>query len=1003
MPKVGILLVVFLLSVPLDVLLDSKPAFADGPVAYKLGEDGKPAVVKGTGPKSESEGEEESSSGDEEDKEEGDEEKNKEPPKPKIIRRGDVVDGEADEEELKSAVGDDGKVAFRFRNQSWVELVDWLSIIAHKPLDWLELPGDRVNLASPGRYTVDQTQDLFNRHLLARGFTILELDGGMTITQTKNINPAIVPRVNVEQLATLQPHDYVRTSMDVGWLSADKLAAELAAMISTNGRLTAMTTTNRIEAMDSVINLRDVAAVLQEERSSMSREALAPEFSLRYLPAEAAKKMLEDFLGISAKKSAPMTAKQLQMLQQQMRNGGGAAPTSKKPDISIVANVRQNSVIIRAPVDRLAVAMEFLKRIDVPNNAMSSLADIQNRIQVFRLASLDPKKLIEIIEEMNVLEPGTRIRADNDNNALIVSGSAADRFIIKSLIERLDGSGRNFHVLQLRRLEAADVAESISFLMGQEKDEDDSSSSRSRYRYYSYYDDDEDDKKETDEFRVTANARYRQVLLWANESEMEQVQSLLVKLGELPPPGGSQRRIRKIDASATPETYEYLRRLRQQWNATSDNPLELPDQDLFKDPLNEEDEGSATEQEADENQADKPAEKADQMPKARSSGDDDLVTEAQTVNHGQLLTLMQPPVKTPARTAETAPATTTDQDGTIRSAKDFDRFFPDKETKPAAPEKQTSKGSPPPVRISLDEQGNLVLMSDDTKALDQLENMMLQAKPPRRPYTVFKIKYASSFWVKLNLEDYFKDDDDNSDSGSSSFYSWYYGEPDEKDDEPSGLGKGNKMRFVEDLDTNTIVVSGATNEQLRTIKELITLWDVQEPANKRKMRYTRIVSVKYGSAEKIAETLKEAYRDLLSSNDKSFGKAQQQQQSGGQTKKTQRNREESGSGLSDRGKGKDGGGSDFSFKGKLSFGIDEIGNTLVVSAEGEDLMELVIGKIGELDLAARSAGEVQVVKLNGEISGESVQRALKAFGANPTSNIAEKMRGKGKKERAKKP
>ena len=53
--------------------------------------------------------------------------------------------------------------------------------------------------------------------------------------------------------------------------------------------------------------------------------------------------------------------------------------------------------------------------------------------------------------------------------------------------------------------------------------------------------------------------------------------SLLVKLGELPPPGGSSRTVRMIDASATPETYEYLQRLRQQWNRLSPNPLELPD------------------------------------------------------------------------------------------------------------------------------------------------------------------------------------------------------------------------------------------------------------------------------------------------------------------------------------------------------------------------------------------------------------------------------------------
>ncbi len=322
---------------------------------------------------------------------------------------------------------------------------------------------------------------------------------------------------------------------------------------------------------------------MEQERNSTSREALAPEFKLRYLPAEEAKQMLEQFLGVEKKEATPLTPQQIQMMQQ-MRSQNNAAPApEKKVEISIVANPRQNSVIIRAPADRVAIATEFLKRVDVPSESMVSLSDIQTRVQVFRLASLDPEKLIEIVSEMNILEPTTRVRVDKDNNALIVSGSAADRFIISSLIERLDGSGRKFEVLPLRRLDPAEVAESIAFLMGQ-KDEDKNKNQGRRSYYYGYYGGSEEEEKEADEFRVAANTRYRQVLLWANEHEMAEVQSLLIKLGELPPPGGSSQTVRMIDASATPETFEYLQRLRQQWNRLSPNPLELPDVDQFKDP-----------------------------------------------------------------------------------------------------------------------------------------------------------------------------------------------------------------------------------------------------------------------------------------------------------------------------------------------------------------------------------------------------------------------------------
>ncbi|EMI19865.1 signal peptide protein [Rhodopirellula maiorica SM1] len=864
----------------------------------------------------------------------------------------------ANPDELKATVGEDGRVAFQFRNQPWVELVQWLAEISDQPLDWLELPGDRVNLSSPGRYTVAETRDLFNRYLLARGYAILELDGGLTVAKTETINPAIVPRVTPEELQKLLPHAFVRVSLDVQWLSAEKLAEELKPMISSNGRITSLSTTNRIEVMDAAINVQQVARLLGEESDNASREALAPEFKLRYLPAEEAKRMLEQFLGVEKKSEAPMSPQQMQMMQQMRQQNNGKPPVpEKKVEISIVANTRQNSVIIRAPNDRIAIAGEFIKRIDVPSSSLASLSDVQSRVEVFRLASIDPEKLVEIIGEMNVLEPATRIRVDKENGALIVSGSAADRFIIQSLIERLDGSGRNFHVLQLRRLDAGEVAESITFLMGKKKD-DDSSRSRSRYSYYGYgFGQPEEDKKSKDEFRVAANNRYRQVLLWANELEMEEVQSLLIKLGELPPPGGSDRMLRVIDASASPETLEYLRRLQKQWSQLSPNPLELPAESQFR---------GLQEQQPDES-SDEESEPAEQQPDA----DTDAGNLAAAHN----------PFKTDAMTLVQSPTRAESNPPIVQSREEFDRMFQDAES-----EKTTDGGgkAPQPIRIEFDKSGNLVLMSPDTKALDQLENLMLQIAPPKRPYQVFKIKHSSAYWMRLNLEDYFADEDD-ADDESDSFFRWYWGGDDsDKKEEPTGLGKGAKLKFVDDVDTNTLVVSGATSEQLRTIEELIELWDVEEPANKRKSRYTKLVSIKYGKADRIAETVKEAYRDLLSSNDKTFqgGKGQQGGRGGenGDKQKASKSLDGGGSGLVESEGGKDGGGADFSFKGKLSMGVDLVGNTLIVSAEGEPLLNLVCEMIDKLDQAAKPSGEVQVVKLSGDLSTDSVQNALRAFG-----------------------
>lgn len=869
---------------------------------------------------------------------------------PKVVRRDGLDLPEGDPAELKASVGDDGKVGFRFRNQGWVDLVGWLSDISAQPIDWQELPGDAVNLVSPGRLTVAEAVDLVNRHLLARGYTMLELEGGITVVKTDSINPGMVHWVSTEELDGLPNHSFVRTMLDAGWLSAEKLALELAPMLSGSGKLTALATTNRIEAMDAAVNLREVARLLAEERDAVSRDALAPEFRLRHIPAEEAKSLLEQFLGIQKKDAAPMGGDQMEMMrrmQQQQQQQGGQPPAPKSEiEISIVANVRQNSVLVRAPIDRVAIAAEFIKRIDVPGGSLKSLTDATSRVEVYRLVSLDPEKLIEIAQEMNVLEPTTRIRVDKDNKAVIVSGAAADRFIIKSLIERLDGGKRRFEVLQLRRLEAAAVAESISFLMGKSEEED-SGNQRNRYSYYGWGGND-DEKKADDEFRVAANTNYRQVLLWANEVEMEEVRSLLIKLGELPPPGGSGQTTRVIEASATPETLEYLQKLKAQWQAMSPNELVLPSEEDFNKARVESRPKSATQVDPGGEEGNpKSAPSKPKKEKAEDVDDEPIVemrgsakpSDTQLEHSSQSFAVMMTADQTAVADAdEPIPAT---------------------------------------VEIRLDERGNLVLSSSDTKALDQLENLMLDIKPPSRSYEVFKIVNASVTLLTIDLEDYFENPDDKKDDSSDRFRRWIFGGDSDTDKGPTGLAKGGELRFLPNSDTGTIVVMGATGAQLQTIRELIELWDVGEPVNPKLSRFTKLVTIQYGRSEKIAGTVKEAYRDLLSSNDKAFSGAGGNNAGGGDRGASNRSE---GSRLEDSETGQSGGGSDFSFNGKLSIGVDELGNTLLVSAEGELLLELIVSMIDKLDRAAQPGGEIEIVRFSGNVSAETLRQAMSALG-----------------------
>jgi hypothetical protein len=249
---------------------------------------------------------------------------------------------------------------------------------------------------------------------------------------------------------------------------------------------------------------------------------------------------------------------------------------------------------------------------------------------------------------------------------------------------------------------------------------------------------------------------------------------------------------------------------------------------------------------------------------------------------------------------------------------------------------------------------------------------MAQLAPPQQDFKMFQLKYASAFWVRLNLEDYFKEEEDE-DKRTRRYYFYDYA-PREKKEKTYRLSQRRPLKFIDDIDTNTILVVGADPEQLKTVEELIRLWDVPPPSDSESARLCTIFQVKYSKASIIAETVKEVYRDLLSSNDKALQQGKKDDRRVGGTTyifgdgddEPSRNRTQ------------------VYFKGKLSIGVDDVTNTLLVSTEGQNLMDNVTKMIEALDEAAKPVADVQVVTLKGGMNAERVREVLDELLSKPT-------------------
>jgi type II secretory pathway component GspD/PulD (secretin) len=337
------------------------------------------------------------------------------------------------------------------------------------------LPADYLNIVPDRRYTVEEAQDLINRRLLSRGFTMLRNGDVLSVVNIKKLDPSMVPRVSPEELAGRNPHEFVRVSFRLDWLLAEQAVTEFEPMRSPNGKLIPLKETNRLEAMDAVINLREIYRLITEEQAGDSQKQLVKEFKLKHTRASKVLEQLQTLLGLdkSSKAAGPLTPQQIQAQQlaaARSRSQPGkklaAGAAKQKAEVYLVINVRENSILVNAPPDKMAIVNQAIEIIDVPANAANSLIRNLDRMRVYRLAALDPDTLVKVLEEVGSLDYDTKLEVDTKSKAVIAYASLADHLTIQSVVDRLDGSGRSFEVIQLRRLESDYVAGTIEAMMG---------------------------------------------------------------------------------------------------------------------------------------------------------------------------------------------------------------------------------------------------------------------------------------------------------------------------------------------------------------------------------------------------------------------------------------------------------------------------------------------------------------------------------------------------------
>jgi type II secretory pathway component GspD/PulD (secretin) len=891
---------------------------------------------------------------------------------PTTVKRPEKPPRVPDPREFDVKVDDNGLVPpFNFIGQPWPDVVQWLASISKCSLDWQELPNDYLNLTTQKSYSVDDVRDLINRHLNARGFTSIQSGEVLSVFKIEKLDPSVVRRVAEDELYDLKPYDFVKVSFELPeGMEVDKAKDDVKQILNPTAKIFPLVSSKRLLVMDSVANLRTVSELLNQERMIKDGRIVPKEIILKHARPQQVIEILYVILGIDPKAKPAQTdpqaqaqmMQQMQQMQQQQGRGDMSKmmkPQGEQPKVYLAFNRQRNSVLINAPPEQLKVIERAIAYLDVPFGGEADVSNAtatggtQRVMQPYPLTTLDPDDFKRTLEEIGGLSPYAEFKVDDDTRTLFAMALESDHVKIKNLIAQFDGSGREFQVIQLRRLPAEAVADSITNLMVGQNEKEERNRSYSPWDWDPWRERQESRRKQTKGFGVNADIERNRLLLWANEAEMKRVHDLLVKLGEIPSGQTNSRPVRMIAPTDAKDTAALLEKLRTAWPAAGGNELIIKAQPAAK-----------QEPPADTEKSDKPKpEPAAQAPVDRAT--ESVPATRVAARYAQL-----------DAAAAAAPAQDKVDEAAAPAIDPPGSNFETATQSPAAAATQsaepTDKGASPPVTITVTEDGRLMLSSPDTAALDRMEDLIEQLSPAEKRFKVFPCKYirASEMWY--DLTDFFEDDLKEKSGGMIRDWNGFL-VPTGNNNEKSGTGlsKRRKLMITYDRPSNSILVANASATQLAEIQQLIDQFDKPAKSDSVEIRQTAAIKIHYSKPSVIAAAVKEVYRDLLSSRDKEFDRGDKREERSTTERVTVINY--GGSSESE--------GSDrpspvkVGFDGALSLGADDISGVLIVSAQ-KGIFDDIARMVRELDNEAAPQTTVRVHHMTGNVSAESVQKAL---------------------------
>jgi type II secretory pathway component GspD/PulD (secretin) len=169
--------------------------------------------------------------------------------------------------------------SFEVRSKPWGQVLEWLSDETGLPVVTTRKPVGTFTFVprEPKKRTLSEVIDMINETLAGQKLLLIRRDKSFNLVPTdEKIDPSLVPRVAIDDLASRGKTELVSVVVPLRKLKAADIAGDLEKLVGPFGKVTALGRLNQLVVQDQAGNLTQIYATikgLEEKETGEARPA----------------------------------------------------------------------------------------------------------------------------------------------------------------------------------------------------------------------------------------------------------------------------------------------------------------------------------------------------------------------------------------------------------------------------------------------------------------------------------------------------------------------------------------------------------------------------------------------------------------------------------------------------------------------------------------------------------------------------------------------------------